>query len=294
MKKDKNTVGKSKNLGGENMKIINTKEIAQEIKDAIRVTMPKGVVPKLVIIQVEGDKASDSYVKNKVKLGKELGIEVEHTLLKSDISQKKLEMIIEHYNADRDTSGIIVQLPLPNHLDERKALDTIDVEKDVDGLSTAQIGRLTTQNGRVMHPCTALGVINMLLNITELEGKDVVIVNRSNLIGKPLQTMLTNEDATVTMCHSKTKNLKEKIQNADIVITGIGRAKHFDKSYFRDGQIIIDCSMNMYEGKLCGDVKIEDLEDLDVLIASGTGHTGVMTVLSLMYNTLMARLWGGK
>ena len=292
MKKDKNTVGKSKNLGGRNMKIINTKEIAQEIKDAIRVTMPKGVVPKLVILQVEGDKASDSYVKNKVKLGKELGIEVEHTLLKNDIPQKKLEMIIEHYNADRDTSGIIVQLPLPNHLDERKALDTIDVEKDVDGLGTKQIGRLTTQNGRVMHPCTALGVINMLINITELEGKDVVIVNRSNLIGKPLQIMLTNEDATVTMCHSRTKNLKEKIQNADIVITGIGKAKFFDKSYFKDGQIIIDCSMNVYEGKLCGDVKIEDLEELDVLVASGTGHTGVMTVLSLMYNTLMAKIWG--
>lgn len=274
------------------MKIINTKEIAQEIKDAIRVTMPKGVVPKLVILQVEGDKASDSYVKNKIKLGKELGIEIEHTLLKSDIPQKKLEMIIEHYNADRDTSGIIVQLPLPNHLDERRALDTIDVEKDVDGLGIKQIGRLTTQNGRVMHPCTALGVINMLINITELEGKDVVIVNRSNLIGKPLQIMLTNEDATVTMCHSKTKNLKEKIQNADIVITGIGKAKFFDKSYFKDGQIIIDCSMNIYEGKLCGDVKIEDLEELDVLVASGTGHTGVMTVLSLMYNTLMAKIWG--
>lgn len=274
------------------MKIINTKEIAQEIKDAIRVTMPKGVVTKLVILQVEGDKASDSYVKNKVKLGKELGIEVEHTLLKSDISQKKLEMIIEHYNADHNTNGIIVQLPLPNHLDERKALDTIDVEKDVDGLGTKQIGRLTTQNGRVMHPCTALGVINMLINITELEGKDVVIVNRSNLIGKPLQIMLTNEDATVTMCHSRTKNLKEKIQNADIVITGIGKAKFFDKSYFKDGQIIIDCSMNVYEGKLCGDVKVEDLEELDVLVASGTGHTGVMTVLSLMYNTLMAKIWG--
>lgn len=274
------------------MKIINTKEIAQEIKDAIRVTMPKGVVPKLVILQVEGDKASDSYVKNKIKLGKELGIEIEHTLLKSDIPQKKLEMIIEHYNADRDTSGIIVQLPLPDHLDERKALDTIDVEKDVDGLGTKQIGRLTTQNGRVMHPCTALGVLNMLIHITELEGKDVVIVNRSNLIGKPLQAMLTNEDATVTMCHSRTKNLKEKIQNADIVITGIGKAKFFDKSYFKDGQIIIDCSMNVYEGKLCGDVKIEDLEELDVLVASGTGHTGVMTVLSLMYNTLMAKIWG--
>lgn len=276
------------------MKIINTKEIAQEIKDAIRMTIPKGVEPRLVIIQVEGDKASDSYVKNKVKLGTELGIKVSHVMLKSDTTQDKLERIIEFYNNEDSVNGIIVQLPLPKHLNERKALDKIDVEKDVDGLSTAQIGRLTTENGRVMTPCTALGVLNMLINITELEGKDVVIVNRSNLIGKPLQTLLTKENATVTLCHSKTKNLKEKIQNADIVVTGIGRAKHFDKSYFRDGQIIIDCSMNMYEGKLCGDVKIEDLEDLDVLVASGTGHTGVMTVLSLMYNTLMARLWGGK
>lgn len=276
------------------MKIINTKEIAQEIKDAIRTTIPKDVETRLVIIQVEGDKASDSYVKNKVKLGAELGIKVSHVMLKNDTTQDKLERIIEFYNNEDSVNGIIVQLPLPKQLNERKALDKIDVEKDVDGLSTAQIGRLTTENGRVMFPCTALGVLNMLINITKLEGKDVVIVNRSNLIGKPLQTLLTKENATVTMCHSKTKNLKEKIQNADIVITGIGRAKHFDKSYFRDGQIIIDCSMNMYEGKLCGDVKIEDLEDLDVLIASGTGHTGVMTVLSLMYNTLMAKIWGGK
>ena len=274
------------------MKIINTREIAQEVKDAIRVTMPKGVVPKLVILQVEGDKASDSYVKNKVKLGAELGIKVSHVMLKNDTTQDKLERIIEFYNNEDSVNGIIVQLPLPKHLNERKALDKIDVEKDVDGLSTAQIGRLTTENGRLMFPCTALGVLNMLINITELEGKDVVIINRSNLIGKPLQIMLTNENATVTMCHSKTKNLKEKIQNADIVITGIGKAKFFDKSYFKDGQIIIDCSMNVYESKLCGDVKIEDLEELDVLVASGTGHTGVMTVLSLMYNTLMARMWG--
>ena len=280
------------------MNIINTKEIAQEIKDAFKASMTKGIAPKLVILQVEGDKASDSYVKNKIKLGKELGIEVEHTLLKNDIPQRDLEMIIEYYNTDCDTNGIIVQLPLPKHLDERKTLDTIDVEKDVDGLGTKQIGRLTTQNGKIMYPCTALGVLNMLIHnamITHHQKSqkiDVVIVNRSNLIGKPLQIMLTDENATVTMCHSKTKNLKEKMQNADIVITGIGKAKFFDKSYFKDGQIIIDCSMNMYEGKLCGDVKIEDLEELDVLVASGTGHTGVMTVLSLMYNTLMAKMWG--
>lgn len=276
------------------MKIINTKEIAQEIKDAIRTIIPKDVETRLVIIQVEGDKASDSYVKNKVKLGAELGIKVSHVMLKNNTTQTILERAIEFYNNEDSVNGVIVQLPLPKHLNERKALDKIDVEKDVDGLSTAQIGRLTTENGRVMFPCTALGVLIMLINITELEGKDVVIVNRSNLIGKPLQTLLTKKNATVTMCHSKTKNLKEKIQNADIVITGIGKAKYFDKSYFRDGQIIIDCSMNMYEGKLCGDVKIEDMEDLDVLIASGTGHTGVMTVLSLMYNTLMAKIWGGK
>lgn len=277
-------------MGG-NMKIIESKRIISVIKeDLIRVVDSLNKTPKLAIIQVEGDIASNSYVKNKRKLGAELGIIVQHVLLPSDTKQEDVINITNQLNNDKDTDGIIIQLPLPSHINERVVLDNIAPDKDVDGLGTTQIGYLNTQSFKTLLPCTALGVIMMLKNLTNLEGKDVVIVNRSHLIGKPLQVILTNENATVTLCHSKTKNLREKMKNADIVITGIGKAKYFDKNYFSDGQIIIDCSMNRGDdGELCGDVRVEDLNDLDVEIASGIGHTGLFTVLSLMINTINAR-----
>lgn len=277
-------------MGG-NMKIIESKRIISVIKeDLIRVVDSLNKTPKLAIIQVEGDIASNSYVKNKRKLGAELGIIVQHVLLPSDTKQEDVINITNQLNNDKDTDGIIIQLPLPSHINERVVLDNIDPDKDVDGLGTTQIGYLNTQSFKTLVPCTALGVIMMLKNLTNLEGKDVVVVNRSHLIGKPLQVILTNENATVTLCHSRTKNLKEKMKNADIVITGIGKAKYFDKSYFNDGQIIIDCSMNRGDdGELCGDVRVEDLNDLDVEIASGIGHTGLFTVLSLMINTINAK-----
>lgn len=277
-------------MGG-NMKIIESKRIINVIKeDLIRVVDSLNKTPKLAIIQVEGDIASNSYVKNKRKLGAELGIIVQHVLLPSDTKQEDVINITNQLNNDKDTDGIIIQLPLPSHINERVVLDNIAPDKDVDGLGTTQIGYLNTQSFKTLLPCTALGVIMMLKNLTNLEGKDVVIVNRSHLIGKPLQVILTNENATVTLCHSKTKNLREKMKNADIVITGIGKAKYFDKSYFSDGQIIIDCSMNRGDdGELCGDVRVEGLNDLDVEIASGIGHTGLFTVLSLMINTINAK-----
>lgn len=277
-------------MGG-NMKIIESKRIINVIKeDLIRVVDSLNKTPKLAIIQVEGDIASNSYVKNKRKLGAELGVIVQHVLLPSDTKQEDVINITNQLNNDKDTDGIIIQLPLPSHINERVVLDNIAPDKDVDGLGTTQIGYLNTQSFKALLPCTAFGVIIMLKNLTNLEGKDVVVVNRSHLIGKPLQVILTNENATVTLCHSKTKNLREKMKNADIVITGIGKAKYFDKNYFSDGQIIIDCSMNRGDdGKLCGDVKVEDLNNLDVEIASGIGHTGLFTVLSLMINTINAR-----
>ena len=277
-------------MGG-NMKIIESKRIINVIKeDLISVVDSLNKTPKLAIIQVEGDIASNSYVKNKRKLGAELGIMVQHVLLPSDTKQEDVINITNQLNNDKDTDGIIIQLPLPSHINERVVFDNIAPDKDVDGLGTTQIGYLNTQSFKTLLPCTAFGVIMMLKNLTNLEGKDVVVVNRSHLIGKPLQVILTNENATVTLCHSKTKNLREKMKNADIVITGIGKAKYFDKNYFSDGQIIIDCSMNKGDdGKLCGDVKVEDLNNLDVEIASGIGHTGLFTVLSLMINTINAR-----
>ena len=267
--------------------------VKDNIKNFIETRKLKGMnIPKVASILVGNDGGSLFYLNNQEKVAISLGLEFEKIHLSDDVTEDELIKKIEELNNDNSVNGIILQLPLPKNMDEKKIISSISPEKDVDCLTFVNQGKLYMGEEAFM-PCTPKSVLTILksLNIN-LEGMEVVVVGRSNIVGKPLQIMLTNEDATVTMCHSRTKNLKEKMQNADIVITGIGKAKFFDKSYFKDGQIIIDCSMNVYEGKLCGDIKIEDLEELDVLVASGTGHTGVMTVLSLMYNTLMAKIWG--
>lgn len=244
--------------------------------------------PRLVIVQVQGDEASSRYVNNKKKLGDEIGIIVEHALFKSDVTEHHLKEYISFLNEDSEVDGVIVQLPLPSHINEHSVTNSIDYTKDVDGLTEKQMGMLASNNENALYPCTALGVVNILESLTKIDGLDVVVINRSHLIGKPLQAILTNKNATVTVCHSKTKNLKEKTKNADVIVTGIGKAEFFDSSYFTDGQIIIDCSMNFKNGKLCGDVKVDSLTSLDIDIASGKGHTGPSTVLSLIENTVKA------
>lgn len=274
------------------MEMINSKEIiANEKAKLIDIVKGFNGVPKLCVIQVEGDSASDRYVNNKRKLGAEIGIEVEHILLANDVSYATLLDTITEKNNDNTVNGIIVQLPLPEHLKqyERIFLDSICPYKDVDGLGAYQLGWLGTKDKRALAPCTAKGVIALLNNVVEegLVGKDICVVNCSYLIGIPLQTML-RDIATVTVCHKLTNDLKNKMRNADIVITGIGCAKYFDRSYVSNGQVIIDCSMNFDNGKLCGDYDLESLKSMDVLIASGAGHTGPMTVLSLIINTVQA------
>lgn len=275
--------------------MINTSEMITGTHDAIReVVDGLTEAPKLVIIQVGNNPASNSYVKNKVKLGEKLNIQVEHICMNDNISESDLIDEVNDVN-DSDADGVIVQLPLPKHLNERLILDSIHPSKDVDGLGSIQIGKLHTNSDDTYEPCTAFGVMSMLSKLTPLKGKDIVIVNRSHLIGLPLQKLLTDANATVTLCHSKTINLERKIRNADIVITGIGTANHFDSEWFSDGQIIIDCSMNMYEGKLCGDVLVDDvLNNLDVDIASGKGHTGPFTTTCLMINTVRSAILSGK
>ena len=271
---------------------INTKEMINSVQDVIKkIVKEQELNPILTIIQVGNRPDSNSYVKNKIKLGAELGVEVRHINLEESITEEELLDKVKEVGSG-DTHGLIVQLPLPKHIDERTILNSIPVDKDVDGLGMEQIGKLHSNAKGIHYPCTALGVSLILDNLTNVEGLDVVIVNRSNLIGLPLQKILTNKNATVTVCHSRTKNLKEKMKNADVVVTGIGKAAYFDHEYFRDGQIIIDCSMNLNEeGKLCGDVIKEDiLDNLNVDIASGKGHTGPMTVTCLMLNTVYSAL----
>ena len=274
--------------------IINTRELVNQIREDIKEATSKlKKKPRLTIIQVEGDKASDSYVRNKKKLGAELGIEVMHHLLPNTLSQKEYEIVVKAMN-QTETDGIIVQLPLPAHVDERALLELIDPDKDVDGLTSAQMGYLSVNHKDTLIPCTAHGVLQMLLSLCpDLTGKDVTIVNASNLIGKPLREILTQRGCTVTVCHKKTKELKDKMTRADIVVTGIGQPFYFDASYFTDCQIIIDCGLSYHEetGKLVGDVNLPEVEEkLRTFIASGTGHTGLATTTMLMYNTLQAKL----
>ena len=272
------------------MKMIDSKAVIELQKDLLKKSIKTfSRKPTLAVIQIEGDVASDRYVRNKKKLGEELGLEVRHILLSNKINQGTVLEIIDKLNDDKNVDGIILQLPIPEHLDKRLLLNRIAPEKDVDGLGAYQIGWLSSNHKNALVPCTAKGVLDLLkANTDKLEGKDIVIVNCSYLIGIPLQTMLRNK-ATVTICHKLTKDLKEKMRSADIVVTGIGQTKYFDRSYVSNGQIIIDCSMNFDENnKLCGDYDLESLKGMDVLIASGPGHTGPLTVLSLMYNTIEA------
>ena len=271
---------------------INTKEIISNVQETIKqLISEKELKPILTIIQVGNRPDSNSYVKNKVKLGAELGVEVRHINLEEDVTEEELLHKVKEVGSG-DTHGLIVQLPLPKHINERTILNSIPVEKDVDGLGMEQIGKLHSNAKGVHYPCTALGVSLIINSLTNVEGKDVVIVNRSNLIGLPLHKILTNQNATVTVCHSKTNNLRNKMRNADIVVTGIGKADYFDCYDFKDGQIIIDCSMNInHEGKLCGDITKDDiLRTLKVDVASGKGHTGPMTVTCLMLNTVYASM----
>lgn len=249
--------------------------------------------PQLAIIQVEGDCASDLYIKSKKNIGNEIGVKVDIKKFKKDVSEKEIISHIESLNCDPHVNGIIVQLPLPLNLDKYKILNSINPDKDVDGLTLIQTGRRSWGHSKLLLPCTALGVSAMIKHFERnITGKNIVIVNRSRLIGTPLRDILTRGDATVTVCHSKTKNLKDITKKADIVITATGKPCIFNHEYFNDGQMIIDCSMNHIDGKICGDVDVNDeaLQKMNVRIASGAGHTGPMTVVSLMYNVIRSKI----
>ena len=272
------------------MKMIDSKAVIELQKNLLKKSVEMfSIKPTLAVIQIEGDAASDRYIKNKKKLGEELGIEVRHILLSNNIAQHAVCELIDELNNDDNVNGIILQLPIPEHLNKRALLDRICPYKDVDGLGAYQIGWLGTKDKNALIPCTAKGVMDLInATVNDITGLDIVIVNCSYLIGIPLQTMLRDK-ATVTICHELTENLQKKMRAADIVITGIGQAKYFDRSYTSNGQIIIDCSMNFDEnGKLCGDYDLDSIKSMSVKIASGPGHTGPLTVLSLMYNTVEA------
>lgn len=243
----------------------------------------------LTVIQVGEDPASSVYVRQKNKMAESLGFNFNHIKLDENIKEEELLNIIEKLNNDDNVDGILVQMPIPNHLNAKKIQNAILPCKDVDGLTDINIGRLS-HNIDSLVPCTPMGIIDLLkyYNI-DINGKNVVIVGRSDLVGKPLALLMANNDATVTLCHSKTKNLSFYTKNADILVVAIGRANFIKKEDVKEGSVIIDVGINrMEDGKLCGDVLFEEVKDKASYISPVPGGVGQMTVAELGYNTYKA------
>ena len=257
-------------------------KILTEAKKQIEVLPTK---PKLTIITIGEDDASKVYVRNKIKTATSLGIEVSHAKLEEDITQERAEKRIKlemEY-----TDAIMLQLPIPKHLDEKALINLIPQEKDVDGLTDLNMGMLVNGHPYAIVPATAMGVyqiISRVLETGDLTGVDVTVVNRSQLIGKPLQALLTNHNATVTLCHSRTDNLQNHTSRSHIVVTGIGQSKYFDSYYFSDYQMLIDCGINRDEnGKLCGDIDTDEVQEVyKVHITPVPGGVGILTTACLM------------
>lgn len=264
-----------------------TKKVGQ-LKERVNKLSKK---PSLVIIRVGEDFASGKYVSNKVKKCEEVGISSKIIHLDESISQDEVEKIIIDLNKDKDVTGILLQLPIPKHLNEDYLTNLIEDEKDVDGFTIGNMGKLSLNlEGNVA--CTPRGIMTLLKEFKiDMEGKDVLIINRSNIVGKPLAQLFLQENATVTIAHSKTKNLKEKISSSDIVVTAVGKANFLSAQDFSNNTTIIDVSINFNEsGKMCGDVS---KEDYDVIVNEKQCHltpvpngVGQMTVIELIEQTI--------
>ena len=275
------------------MELIDGKKLAKEIRENLKLKCDElkkeGINPKLAVIMVGEDKASKVYVKNKSKACNEIGIEFEEFILDENIEQKDLMELIQKLNNDKTVNGILLQSPIPRHLDINEAFKTIAPEKDVDGFNPVNVGKLSL-NQDTFVSCTPYGIMKMFeaYNIN-LEGKDVVIVGRSNIVGKPLIQCCLNKNATVTVCHSKTKDLKEHTKNADIVIAAIGKSKFVTEDMIKKDAVVIDVGINRGEdGKLTGDVDFENVSKKASFITPVPGGVGPMTIAMLMNNVIKA------
>ncbi len=273
--------------------IIDGKELARKTRSNLKIDCEelkkKGITPKLAVILVGDDKASKVYVRNKNKACEDVGIEFEEHILEAEITQKQLIDLIEELNNRKDINGILLQSPIPAHLDINEAFRKIAPEKDVDGFNPVNVGKLSL-NQDTFVSCTPYGIMKMFEEYKiDLEGKDVVIIGRSNIVGKPLIQCCLNNNATVTVCHSRTKNLKEHVKRADVVIAAIGKSKFITEDMIKDGAVVIDVGINRGEdGKLTGDVDFENVEKKASYITPVPGGVGPMTIAMLMNNVIKA------
>ncbi len=264
-------------------------KIRGELKKETEKLAEKGIVPKLAVILVGDNPASKIYVRNKSKACVESGVEYEEVLLGAETSMEELLSIIDNLNNRKDINGILLQSPIPNGLDINKAFERIDYTKDVDGFNPINVGKLLIGVDSFIS-CTPYGIIRMLkeYNIA-IEGKNAVVIGRSNIVGKPMAQCLLNENATVTICHSKTKNIEEITKKADILISAVGKLNMVTADMVKEGAVIVDVGMNRKpDGKLAGDVDFENVKEKASYITPVPGGVGPMTIAMLMTNVVKA------
>ena len=260
-------------------------EIAKEV-EALKL---KGVTPGLAVVIVGNDSASKVYVNNKKKACELVGFYSEEYALAEETTQEELMQLISTLNAKEDINGILVQLPLPKHLDEKYIIESIDPKKDVDAFHAENVGKIMIGDFDFL-PCTPAGVMELLKSENiDINGKECVVIGRSNIVGKPMGMLLLHKNGTVTICHSRTKDLAEVCRRADILIAAVGIAKFVKADMVKDGAVVIDVGMDRDEnGKLCGDVDFEDVFEKASYITPVPGGVGPMTIAMLMQNTLTA------
>jgi methylenetetrahydrofolate dehydrogenase (NADP+)/methenyltetrahydrofolate cyclohydrolase len=272
--------------------VIDGKAIANSVREELRMQIARlkeeGVTPGLAVVLVGDDPASRLYVNMKKKTCAELGIYSEEHLLPADISQKELIDRVKMLNTDVNIHGILVQLPLPGHLDENEVLETISPLKDVDGFHPNNVGQLMIGEPLFV-PCTPAGVIKLIKSTgVEIKGKNAVVVGRSNIVGKPTAMLLIHEHASVTICHSRTKDLAAHCRNADILVVAVGRPEMIKGDMIKPGAVVIDVGTNKTDGKLLGDVAFDEAKEVAGFITPVPGGVGPMTIAMLMTNTVKA------
>lgn len=275
-------------------KIIDGKLLASKVKEQVSIAVSdlnqKSIFPGLATIIVGNDAASSIYVKNKRKSAKEVGIESFQYELSENIQEKELLELINELNLNSDVDGILVQLPLPKHINSDLIIDSIDVNKDVDGFNVINAGKTFIGRDSVI-PCTPLGCLLMLKSIKiELKGKNAVIIGRSNIVGKPMAQLLLNEDCTVTIVHSKTFNIQALVKEADIVVAAVGSANLVKGSWIKKGAVVIDVGINRLKVEdkniLVGDINFNEVKDIASYITPVPGGVGPMTIACLLMNTV--------
>lgn len=274
--------------------ILNGREIAKDYRAGLAEEVEKlksqGITPNLTVVIAGNDGASLSYVRSKNKAAEKVGMTSDIVHLPEEASEEDVLNEVKRLNNDDSVHGILVQVPLPDQVDENKVLEAISPEKDVDGFSPINIGRLYTGQ-RTFVPCTPLGIMELLKHTGPLEGKDVAVIGRSHIVGQPVAKLLTNENATVTLMHSRTKDMVEKLKDFDVVVSAVGKPGLVKGEHLKEGAIVIDVGNTMVDDKLVGDVEYDSASEVASYITPVPGGVGPLTITMVLNNTLLAAKW---